>query len=260
MTNYYKIQNIAKLSAGDLIAQEVKYHLICLTSVYNRERTFLRQQRQKEHGQHDRQAYDRAFTELVTFVIETQRSSEGGNVFRLSDLTDLMTKRMEQLGLKEPILHSTRLKGQLLEHLPDLQAHKKGKHVLLAFKDDVGPALSKAFGITDVSKTAELVRKDILERSTNFDGHFEDNCQETSVPPSLIELVSMIEHDPDIQSQIENEAISSDLAISQIIQYNCHQSKKKEELLQLNIIPRIVRHLLLFMLGFCCLSRQENVN
>ena len=218
---------IAKLNAGDLIAQEVKYHLICLTSVYNRERTFLRQQRQEEHGQHDRQAYDRAFTELVTFVNETQRSSEGGNVFRLSDLTDLMAKRMEQLGLKEPILHSTRLKEQLLEYLPDLQAHKKGKHVLLAFKDDVGPVLSKAFGITDVSKTAELVRKDILERSTNFDGHFEDNCQETSVPPSLIELVSMIEHGPDIQSQIENEATSSDLAISQIIQYNCHQSKKR---------------------------------
>ena len=70
----------------------------------------------------------------------------------------------------------------------------------------------------------------------------------------------MIEHGPDIQSQIKNEATSSDLAISQIIQYNCHQSKKKEELLQLNIIPNIVRHLLLFMLGFCCLSRQENVN
>ena len=47
------------------------------------------------------------------------------------------------------------------------------------------------------------------------------------MPPSLIELVSMIEHGPDIQSQIENEATSSDLAISQIIQYNCHQSKKK---------------------------------
>ena len=59
---------LAKLSAGDLVAQEVKYHLICLTSVYNRERSFLRQQKQEEQHQHDRQAYDRAFAELVTYI------------------------------------------------------------------------------------------------------------------------------------------------------------------------------------------------
>ena len=138
-----------------------------------------------------------------------------------------MTKRMEQLGLKEPQLHSTRLKEELIECLPELQAHKTGRHVLLALKDDVGPALAKAFELTDVSKTAELVRNDILGKSANFDGYFVENGQETSVPPSLIELVSMIEHGPDIQSQIENEATRSDLAVAQIIQYNCHQSHRK---------------------------------
>ena len=35
---------IAKLSAGDLVAQEGKYHLNCLTTVYKRERAFFRQQ------------------------------------------------------------------------------------------------------------------------------------------------------------------------------------------------------------------------
>ena len=218
---------LAKLSAGDLVAREVEYHLICLTSVYNRERAQLRQQRQDQQDQHDRQAYDRAFAELVTYIIQTQRSSEGGNVLRLSDLTDLMTKRMEQLGLKEPQLHSTRLKEQLMERLPELQAHKQGRNVLLAFKDDVGPALAKAFELTDVSKTAELVRNDILGRSATFDGYFVENGQETSVPPSLIELVSMIEHGPDIQSQIVNETNRSDLAIAQIMQYNCHQSHRR---------------------------------
>ena len=148
---------LAKLSAGDLVAQEVKYHLICLTSVYIRERAFLRQQRQQEQGQHDRQAYDRAFDELVTFIIEIQGSSDGGHVSKLSDLADLMTKRMEQLGLKEPKLHSTRLKEQPIECLTELQAHKTGRHVLFAFKDDVGPALANAFELTDVSKTAEWV-------------------------------------------------------------------------------------------------------
>lgn len=219
---------LAKLSAGDLVAQEVKYHLICLTSVYNRERSFLRQQDQGEQKQHDRQAYERAFAELVTYIVETQRRSEEGNVFKLTDLTDLMTRRMEQLGLKEPQIHKTRLKEQLLDRLPELQAHKTGRQVILAFKDDVGPALSKAFKLTDVSRTAQLVRNDILESRANFDGYFEENCQETSVPPSLIELVSMIEHGPDIQSQIENEATMSDLAVAQIIHYNCYQSQRRK--------------------------------
>ena len=39
---------IAKLSAGDLVAQEAKYHLNCLTTVYNRERAFFRQQREND--------------------------------------------------------------------------------------------------------------------------------------------------------------------------------------------------------------------
>ena len=214
---------LAKLSAGDLVAQEVKYHLICLTSVYNRERSFLRQQKQEEQHQHDRQAYDRAFAELVTYIIETQRSNEGGNVFKLSDLTDLMTKRMKQLGYEEPQLHVTRVKDQLLERIPELKAHQQGRNVLLAFKDDVGPTLSRAFELTDVSRTAQLVRKDILKCSANFDGHFEENC----LPASLVELVSMIEHGPDIQSQIDNEIIMPDLAVAQIIHYNYHQSQRK---------------------------------
>ena len=138
-----------------------------------------------------------------------------------------MTERMEQLGLKEPQLHSTRHKEQLIECLTKLQAYKTDRHVLLAFNDDVGPDFANAFELTDVSKTVELVRNDILGNSANFDDYFVENGQEISVPPFLIELVSMIEHGPDIQSQIEKEATRPDLAVAQIIQYNCHQTHRK---------------------------------
>ena len=37
----------------------------------------------------------------------------------------------------------------------------------------------------------------------------------------------MIEHGPDIQLQIENDATRSDIAVAKIIQYNCHQSHRK---------------------------------
>jgi hypothetical protein len=33
---------LAKLSAGDVVAQELKYHRACLTSLYNKERAHLR--------------------------------------------------------------------------------------------------------------------------------------------------------------------------------------------------------------------------
>ena len=36
---------LAKLSAGDVIAQELKYHPACLVALYNRERAFLNVQK-----------------------------------------------------------------------------------------------------------------------------------------------------------------------------------------------------------------------
>ena len=223
---------IAKLSAGDLVAQEAKYHLNCLNAVYNRERAFFRQQREKEQNEQERHAYSRAFAELISYITESQRTREGENFFKLADLNDLMTKTLNQLGSTTSKLHTTRFKEELLDRLPGLQAHKKGRDVLLIFKDDFGPALLKASEITGalhVSKAAEIVRSDFLEfpKKMKFDGSLEEDCMETSVPQSLIELVSMIEHSPDIEAQVETETTKSDLAISHLIQYNCHQSPKK---------------------------------
>ena len=89
---------IAKLSAGDLVAQEAKYHLNCLTTVYNRERAFFRQQRENDQNEQERHAYSRAFAELVTYIIESQRSHQSESFFKLADLNDLMTRRLTQLG------------------------------------------------------------------------------------------------------------------------------------------------------------------
>ena len=62
-----------------------------------------------------------------------------------------------------------------------------------------------------------------------FDGSFEENCMETSVPQSLIELVSMIEHSPDIETQIETETTKSDLAISQTFTIQLSSESEEKE-------------------------------
>ena len=72
-----------------------------------------------------------------------------------------MTKRLTQLGSSTSKLHATRFKEELLDRLPGLQAHKKGRGVFfLIFKDDVEPVLLKFSAITGalhVSKTADKV-------------------------------------------------------------------------------------------------------
>ena len=88
---------------------------------------------------------------------------------------------------------------------------------------------SEITGAFHFSKAADIVRSDILERIMKFEGSFEENCMKTSVPQSLIELVSMIEHSPGIETQIETETTESDLAISQLLQYICHQSPSPKE-------------------------------
>ena len=65
-------------------------------------------------------------------------------IFRLADLAFLYKQRLHQLGVLTPEVHSTRLKEQLLSQMPELEAHKQGRDVLLAFKEDVSSVLLDA--------------------------------------------------------------------------------------------------------------------
>jgi hypothetical protein len=48
-----------------------------------------------------------------------------------------------------------------------------------------------------------------------------------TVPNSLLALVSMVEHGPDIESQIENGITDANIAIAQLLQYNVHSKQAK---------------------------------
>ncbi|CAC5370074.1 unnamed protein product [Mytilus coruscus] len=58
-------------------------------------------------------------------------------------------------------VHSTRLKDKLLQKMPELEAHTKGRDVLLMFEKDIGPAIAFAYDYIDtmhMEKTAEMIR------------------------------------------------------------------------------------------------------
>ncbi|KAK3869744.1 hypothetical protein Pcinc_024972 [Petrolisthes cinctipes] len=68
---------LAKLSGGDVVAQELKYHAPCLVALYNQERDFLSAQ-EREQAQHDcQEAHPIAFSELVTYINGSRMGMHG---------------------------------------------------------------------------------------------------------------------------------------------------------------------------------------
>ena len=71
---------LAKLSAGDVVAQDMKYHKTCLAALYNRKRAYLNTQRQKETEEvlQGKEAYPMAFSEMLTYINEMKTASLSG--------------------------------------------------------------------------------------------------------------------------------------------------------------------------------------
>ncbi|KAK4304447.1 hypothetical protein Pmani_023602 [Petrolisthes manimaculis] len=216
---------LAILSVGDAVAQELQYHRACLTKLYNRERSMMRKENMESLPNKDKDKYLQVFSELLLYITETNSSTNDPVVFRLADLVSLYQQRLKQLGIHNPNVNSTRLKDQLLSEIPELEAHKKGRDVLLAYTEDVGSVLSTAVDYTEaiiITKAAKILRQRMIDHKSVFAGTFDDNCVEDSVPQVLLQFVSMIEHGADIKSQLRFGASKTDFALSQLLQYNCY--------------------------------------
>jgi len=124
---------LAILSASDAVAQEL-----------NKEKTHLSRNANSMEEESSSNFYPLVFSELLVYITEAKLNSEGRTVFRLAELVDLYKQRLQQLGFEAPNVNSTKLKEKISKELPELEAHKKGRDVLLAFQDDVGLALSES--------------------------------------------------------------------------------------------------------------------
>ncbi|KAG7174307.1 hypothetical protein Hamer_G003243 [Homarus americanus] len=198
---------LAKLSARDLKAQEAKYHLQCLLSLYNKARQVMVQASDEmEENSLINQCI--ALAELVFYIEDAHTNTEAVKVFKLPGLTRMYTTRLEQLGTSiSGSVHSTDLKNRILTYFPDLQAHKEGRDVFLVFNEDVGPALRKACDHdadnddVHLTRAASIVRSDMYKLETSFTGTFNSQCQGSSVPNSLMALVSMILYGSNVKTQ-----------------------------------------------------------
>lgn len=216
---------IAKLSEGDLIAIEAKYHLNCLNQLYNRTRSVNRQ----VNNESDDSSMLRgiALAELIAHI-EEAHVTDGTHVFKLAELTDLYHCRVKEMGLIVPQReNSTRLKQRLLAQLPHLHSYRKGKDVYLAYNDEIASVLGDKYK-TDVDeqsvlivKLAKLLRCDILNNTTTFTGMLDKESQVNAVPNSLIHLISMLLTGPTIRNQTNCSVIFPVvLTIAQLIMFN----------------------------------------
>ena len=82
---------ISKLgSAGDLIAQEAKYHNKCLANLYNKTRAIHSRQNENAHFSSSSSI---AFAELISYLKDCRVENDNQS-FRLADLVKLYTERL----------------------------------------------------------------------------------------------------------------------------------------------------------------------
>ena len=187
---------LAKLSAGDMVAQEAKYHAPCLASLYNKATAL---QVQADDDDDTNVSHGIALAELLSYTNDARLDDKKKTVFKLADLAKLYSARLKQTENNARI-HSTRLKNRILSQIPDLSEHKEGRDVLLAFREDIGPALYKLCedNYDDeaicLAKAAKVVRRDVFEMQAAFTGSFHQDCQQKAdffrhenqaCPPSL---------------------------------------------------------------------------
>ena len=105
-----------------------------------------------------------------------------------------------------------------------MRARKKGRDVLLAFEEDIGPALTKACEFDSdsdaihLAHAANIVRNQMFGKAKPFFG-FPVGCQNESVPPLLLALVNMILEGPNIKDQSEDTNPAA-LSIAQLLKFN----------------------------------------
>lgn len=203
---------LAKLSVGDLIAAEAKYHTKCLVRLYNDEKSL---NSQRNASCKSSWVESVAFAELCDYIKSTV-AINSKVVLPLQDLYNLMSNRMVELG--DPCdVHKTRFKEKLIDEFPDLEVSKCGRQIVFlqnafTFPTDYENDYNDAKILLKASK---IVRKNLFEKKVAID----DVNQKDSVTPKLVTLIDMILQGTNLQSSSQgiSQAV---LTISQLIRFN----------------------------------------
>ena len=184
---------LAKLSLGDMVAFEAKYHTKCLLALYNCARKV--QAAQQRISSKDDEVSGIMFAELVMYIEEVFLEASISMVFKLTDMAQLYMSRIQQFGvMSDKRMHTcaTKLKQRLFAHFPDMQSQSNGRDVMLVFDEDIDTTFDKVCDQDSNSEAVHLARlhrlyADTCLTSISFIGSF---CQERSVRCTLSAFTS----------------------------------------------------------------------
>ena len=176
----------AKLSCGDVISQEAKYHPTCLILLYRKAAEIEKSEKKAYHVTSDKNhlmLHGIAFAQLVEYVQEKRLSDDGRKrpdkmtVFRLAELVAFYDDCLASYELiPEAKTNSTRLKLRLLAYFPDMIDFQEGRDVLLGFENQLGNALKTAYTedfddeCVHLVRAACVVRREIFNITNRFAG------------------------------------------------------------------------------------------
>ena len=210
------------MDRGDMVAAEAKYHHSCNTQFYNRYKAFIRSRTTKDEK--DAKLFEeRAYLELVDWI--KFEGANGREKIPMSEIVRLYDERRRMFNLSSPS-HATRLKEKLLNTFgSDLKEEGTHKQQTLTFTGGLNSLLQDVKKVRNydqdmraIQNTANLIREDMFDHNGfKFDGKFDENCQKTSVPSSLITLVSMLIYGSSITEEHNSQAA---LTMSQTTLFN----------------------------------------
>ena len=227
VTDLQDFELLAKISGGDLIAIEAKYHMNCLTNLRNMHRSFQRKMKSAElldAEEEERLKEARAFVELVEYI---EDSVENGTLFfPLPELHSLFENRLSDLGYPKSV-NRFRLKNKILDHFQEAHEQDDGKQTVLIFRNALQNIVKETLQERDFSdvtavlaKAAKIVRRDMFcHKSFSFSSTFPLGFQEISLPASLKSLISMIMNGLNVKDQ-ENKETQACLTVCQTVLFN----------------------------------------
>ena len=219
---------LAKLSRGDVMALEAKYHKPCLTSLYNRVVSHKRRELKQDRETGTEKIIESiVFAELVSFVKEN-KTDELSPVMKLSELKKLYVERLEELGVSVSDVHSGRLRDRLCKNIVGLKSYKQGRECVLAFEDGIGQALVDLCRISNddnamcLARAADIIREQLFltdDESTMIGG-------KNVVPHSLVMLLQMILEGSSIKDQLDVAKNNYAQSIAELIKFNSVKHKR----------------------------------
>ena len=152
---------LTKLSSGDLVAIEAKYHFSCLTKFRNRYRSYLPEKNKTTIEKYE-QAKARTFVELIPYI--ECAIEEGAYLFKVKELHEMYQNRLKDIGYGFEV-NKNAFKESILRHFEEygLQERSDSKNKIFVFPKGGGGGgqhlLKDAFKDRDYQPEALLFSK-----------------------------------------------------------------------------------------------------